>query len=435
MIRVAVIAVLLSAVAGVCQKPEQVAPTPSPMTSADQEEPSEAVLDAEAAIGKSDWKDAEAKLAPWLAAHPVDARALFDAGFVADVQNRLDDAVNLYKRAAKANPQSMESHLLLGLLLARQGKFAEARPELAQATMLDPTQGDPSLKARAWRALARMDEPSDPATASSDLLEALKLSPETPADTLMAANLADAAGQYDAAETAYRRVLAEEPQSPRASSGLAHVLIVRKQYPEAESLLRKALQTSPGDPAMTAQLAGVLAAEGKPEALPMLQKLHQQHPDTPAITRMLAEMLSESGDFAGSDTLCVEALKSSPADVDLLMEHGENLIQMARYSEAYEAFDKACQVDATNGEAWSGLAFAAERINRPSVALHALTMRSKYLPEVPSTYFLWASAYDRLHQKADAAAYYRHFLDAAGGKFPAQEEEARQRLRLLEGKK
>ena len=435
MIRFAVIAALLSAAAGFCQKPEQVAPVPSHITNTGQDEPAEAVLDAEAAIGKSDWKKAEAILAPWLTAHLSDARALFDAGYVADAQNRLDDAVGLYKRAAKANPQSMETHLSLGLLLARQGKFAEARQELATATTLEPAQGDTSLKARAWRALARIDKPSDPATASNDLIEALKLSPETPADTLMAANLADEAGQYDAAETAYRHVLAEDPQSARANSGLAHILIVRKQYPEAESLLQKALQTSPDDPVMTAQLAGVLAAEDKPEALPMLQKLHQQQPDTLAITRMLAEMLSESGDFAGSDALCVELLKSSPADIDLLVEHGENLVQLARYSEAYAAFDKASQVDPTDGEAWSGLAFVAERINQPSVTLHALTMRSKYLPEVPSTYFLWASAYDRLHQKADAAAYYRHFLDAARGNFPAQEEEARQRLRLLLVKK
>ena len=69
---------------------------------------------------KSDWKTAEAKLDPWLTTHPSDARALFDAGYVADAQNRLDDAVNLYRRATVADPKSFEAHLSLGLLLARQ---------------------------------------------------------------------------------------------------------------------------------------------------------------------------------------------------------------------------------------------------------------------------------------------------------------------------
>jgi hypothetical protein len=59
-------------------------------------------------------------------------------------------------------------------------------------------------------------------------------------------------------------------------------------------------------------------------------------------------------------------------------------------------------------------------------------MRSKVLPEVPSTYFLWATSCDTLHQKAQAIAYYHHFLDAAAGKFPEQEWQARQRLLLLE---
>jgi hypothetical protein len=62
-------------------------------------------------------------------------------------------------------------------------------------------------------------------------------------------------------------------------------------------------------------------------------------------------------------------------------------------------------------------------------------MRSKSLPELPSTYFLWATAYDTLHNKAQAVTYYHHFLDSSAGKFPDQEWQARQRLSLLEGKK
>jgi hypothetical protein len=61
-------------------------------------------------------------------------------------------------------------------------------------------------------------------------------------------------------------------------------------------------------------------------------------------------------------------------------------------------------------------------------------MRSKYLPEIPVTYFLWATAYDTLHQKASAAAYYHHFLDSAAGKMPNEEWQARQRLIILERK-
>ena len=61
-------------------------------------------------------------------------------------------------------------------------------------------------------------------------------------------------------------------------------------------------------------------------------------------------------------------------------------------------------------------------------------MRSKYLPEVPSTYFLWATAYDTLNDKKEATVYYHHFLDSSAGKFPDQELQARQRIKLLENR-
>lgn len=406
---------------------------PSP-SAAPQSIPAE-VAEAEAAIVKSDWKTAETKLDAWLAAHPSDARALFDAGYVADQQNRLEDAVGLYRRAAVANPQSFEAHVELGLLLARQGKLSDARPELAAATQLDAGAAGPAAKARAWRAMARIDRAGDPAQASEDLLQALKLSPETPEDTLLAAELASQSGQPDAAEAAYRRILAKDPNSAPANAGLAHILMARKQFPQAETLLRAALEKAPDDPVLTAQLAAVLAAQDKAEALPLLQKLHLSQPNNAAITRMLAEVLADAGDAAGADKLYIQLLAATPEDPDLLVGHGHNLLELLKYSEAFAAYDKATRLDPANAGAWGGLAFAASKTNQPSVTLHALTMRSRYLPETPSTYFLWATAYDSLHDKVSAAAYYHHFLDASAGKFPNQEWQARQRLLLLEGKK
>jgi predicted Zn-dependent protease len=386
---------------------QQVPPVPA---ATEPQTVSEQVLDAEAAIVKSDWKTAEDKLNSWLTTHAADARALFDAGYVADVQNRLDDAVSLYERAVAANPKSFEARVSLGLLLARQGRQDDARPELAVATTLDPGQAGPETKARAWRALAQIDRDANPTEASNDLLEALKLSPETADDTL----------------------LAGDPKSASANAGLAHTLIARKQYPAAETFLRSALEQDPDDPTLTAQLATVLAAQDKAEALPLIQKLHDAHPADPAITLMLAELMAEAGDAAGSDQLYLTLLAATPDDADLQIAHGQNLIHLFKYADAFTAFNKATEVSPSNADGWSGLAFAASRTNQPAIVLHALTMRSRYLPEVPSTYFLWATAYDTLHQTAEAASYYHRFLDSAAGKMPDQEWQAKQRLKVLE---
>ena len=97
-------------------------------------------------------------------------------------------------------------------------------------------------------------------------------------------------------------------------------------------------------------------------------------------------------------------------------------------------FDKATKLDSASADAWTGIAFSASKLHQPNVAIHALTMRSKFLPDVPATYFLWATSYDTLNDRVAAITYYHHFLESSGGKFPDQEWQARQRLLVLEKK-
>lgn len=398
------------------------------------------LADAEASIASSDWKTAASKLDSYLATHANDARALFDAAYVADHQDQLDRAAGFYRRAIEVNPNSFESHLGLGLLLARQGKRDEAHTELSTATTLNPGDSDPALKASAWRNLARLDKPGpdgegNAKLASDELLQALKLSPETANDTLLAADLAEDSGDHIAAEAAYRRVLAADPKSVAANSGLAHVLIESRQYPEAEKLVRAALQREPDNPVLNAQLATVLAAQNNADALPLLQKLHAAHPENLSITSMLADVLAEAGDSAGSDKLYTALLARNPDDISLLVSHGQNLVRQQQYAQALAVFDKATKLDSASVDSWTGIAFCASKLHQPSLAIHALTMRSKFIPDVPATYFLWATSYDTLNDKVAAIAYYHHFLESSGGKFPDQEWQAKQRLLVLEKKR
>ena len=417
---------------------------PKPQSSApDSAQPTQTapeLTDAEASIATADWKTASTRLDAYLLTHANDARALFDAGYVADHQDQLDRAAGFYRRAIEVNPNSFESHLGLGLLLARQGKRDEAHAELIAATTLDPGDAGPQLKARAWRALARLDKPGPDGegnanVASTELLEALKITPETSDDTLLAADLAEDSGNHEAAEAAYRRVLAANSKSVAANSGLAHVLIGRKQYAEAEKLIRLALQQEPEDPVLNAQFATVLAAQNSADAMPLLQKLHAAHPEDLAITSMLADVLAESGDAAGSDKLYIALLAKNPDDIFLLVSHGQNLVRQQQYSQAIAVFDKATKLDSASADAWSGVAFTASKLHQPSLAIHALTMRSKFLPDVPATYFLWATSYDTLNDRVAAITYYHHFLESSGGKFPDQEWQAKQRLLVLEKRK
>lgn len=403
-----------------------------------QVEVSPEITKAEGALSQSDWKTAEPILDAWIAGHPTDARALFDAGYAADAQGRNDDAVALYQRAVAANAKSFDAQISLGLLLARMGKPADARPALWAATELDPGAVGPAAKAKAWRALARIDAEGlnggdpDSQQASIDLLEALKLSPETPEDTLLAAQLAERNGDMTGAEAAYRRTLKSQPDSKEATAGLAHILITQKKYADAEALLTPLQKKYPTDATLTAQLAAVLVAEDKAEALPLLEQYHQQHPQDRTMTLMLAQVEADGGNYEESDQFYVTLLAGDPKNADLLSGHGQNLIRLKRYGEAMRAFQAATAIDETDGEAWNGLAFASFQMHQPEVTLKALSTRSKYLPETPIILFLYGASYDTLRNKKQAAAYYHRFLESAQGKFPDQEWQARQRLALME---
>ncbi len=391
---------------------------------------------AESAIAAQNYSAAAAQLDVYLSAHPGDARALFDRGYAADALGQFDIAESWYRKAIAANPQQFESHLALGLILAAKGDPGDdqaAREQLQTATQLEPNPPNPGAKAQADRALARLLSASDPAAARDALVAAIRLTQETPADTLLTAEIAENAGDNDVAEQAYRRALQSDPTSPQATAGLAHLLIAEKRYADAQPLIQAALQRNPDDPALNAQLAAVLNAQGKQaDALAVLEKLHQLRPASRSVTAMLADAEFQAGNLDQADALYQQLLANAPSDSALLDAHGRILVRQQHYADAVAAFRKAVAAQPDDADAWSGIAFADSELHQYSDELQALSMRSKFAPENPSSLFLWATAYDNLHQTKAAADYYHRFLAAAQGKFPDQEWQAKHRLVALE---
>jgi len=83
----------------------------------------------------------------------------------------------------------------------------------------------------------------------------------------------------------------------------------------------------------------------------------------------------------------------------------------------------------------SAAAIAASENHHYELALKALDVRAKSVPENPGTYFLRATCYDHLKAFKQASENYRKFLEVAAGKFPNEEWQARHRLIAIEPKK
>ena len=315
--------------------------------------------------------------------------------------------------------------------------FDQAREQLQQATQLTPDPPNPATQAEAFRTLAKLDRASDPPAARDALVQALKLSPETPADLLLTAQIAEANGDAEVAQTAYERVLAAHPApevAAAANGGLAELLIKQKKYAEAEPLLKSELARDPRDPLANAQLATVLLGQQKnDEALPVLETLRQLEPGNSSVDQMLADAYSQAGQPAKADPIYARLAAAHPGDEDVLAGQGENFLREKLYPQAQAVLERAVKLKPDDGDAWSGLAFASSQNKQYPVTLNALSMRAKLLGETPVSYFLWATSYDNLHLSKQAQEYYNKFLAAADGKYPDQEWQAKHRLVALGG--
>jgi tetratricopeptide (TPR) repeat protein len=411
---------------------------------ADAPSPQEAIntqiRSAESALESGDYAAAITALKPLAAAQPKNAHILYDLGFAQEHTGDDTAAAASYKAAIAADPTFAEPQLALGLIDARNGRVDAAHRELQAASNL--SDADPVFRARALRSLAILDEHTDPDASRDELLEALKLTPETPADILLAARLAEHANAFPEAEAAYRRLLAIIPNNPDATAGLAHALAAQGKTADAEALLTSALKTSPADPRLLSQLAAVYGAEGKSDqAIPMIEQLRSSDPSAasnPAITRLLAHLYTLTGDNAKAEPLFRSLVTQNPRDPTLLDDLASSLVQQQNFAEAQTLLTKAVAMrssfpsDSDWGEAAGHLAFAASRNHDPHMTLQALAERATVLPSSPSSLFLEATAHDTLHQYKDAERAYRAFLALAGGKYPDQEFQARHRLIALE---
>lgn len=417
---------------------------PAGTREADAPSPNEAIntqiRSAESALESGDYAAALAALKPLAAAQPKNAHILYDLGFAQEHTGDDAAAAASYKAAVAADPSLAEAQLALGLLDARSGHLDAAHSELQAASSL--SDANPAFRARALRSLAILDEHTDPDASRDELLAALKLTPETPADTLLTARLAEHAQAFPEAEAAYRRLLTTTPTDPEGTAGLAHTLTAQGKTTDAEALLTAALKTTPADPRLLSQLAAVYGAEGKPEqAIPMIEQLRTSDSAAaanPAITRLLAHLYSLTGDYAKAEPLFRSLVNQNSKDPTLLDDLASTLVEQQNFAEAQTLLTKAVAMrsgfpsDSDWGAAAGHLAFVASQNHDPHMALQALAERATVLPNSPASLFLEATAHDTLHQYKDAERAYRAFLALAGGKYPDQEFQARHRLIALE---
>jgi tetratricopeptide (TPR) repeat protein len=390
---------------------------------------------AEAAIEKRDYDGAEQLLRKLTAHDGASYVAWFDLGFVENALGRVDESIAAYRKSVAAKPDIFESNLNLGLQLAKTGQ-SDAEEFLKVATQLKPTSHAAEGQYRAWLSLAHVLEKSKPEEAIRSYLQAATLQPKEAEPHLSAGQLLEKENKFADAEQEYKQALALDSQSSDAVVGLANIYMQSRRFPEAEDSLRKLLAIHPNSGLAHIQMGRVLAAEGKnDEAVAELKAGLKLEPGDDAAHREVAELFAGAGKNDLSEGAYRELVAVHPNDAELHRRLGEALLLQKKFMPAQQEFVAAIKLKPDLADAYSGLAFAASNNKDYALVIRALDVRAKLLPEVPTTYFLRASAYDHLHDPKKAAVNYHLFLKAANGKYPEQEWQATHRLIALEPKK
>ena len=398
------------------------------------------IREAEAAIDKKDYTGAEKLLTAFVAREPKGYRAWFDLAFVYTAQDRSQDAILAYRKAVAAKPDSFESNLNLGLMLA-QGKNPDAATFLRAATGLKPTDlGDAGL-VRAWSSLAQVLENKSPQEAAAAYSEALKLQPKDAEAHLALGGIMEQSKDEKGAEAEYQQALKLATPSGNSVSGdavtaLANLYMRQKRFAEADAMLRKLVAAHPDDAVTHVQLGRVLAAEAKyDDATTELKTGLKLAPNDTSAVRDLADVDSLNKKDAEAEPLYRQLLKTQSGIAELHHALGKSLLEQHKFAEAQEEFMAAVKLKPDLGGAYGDLAAAANENKDYPLTIRALDARAKFLPELPIGYFMRASAFDHLRDHKNASLFYHKFLDVADGRFPDQEWQARHRLIAIEPKK
>lgn len=390
---------------------------------------------AEASIEKKDYAAAEPLLQKVVSANPNNYQAWFDLGFVYHAMEKTDDSIAAYRKSVAAKADVFESNLNLGLSLATT-RQPDAEVYLRAATKLKPTAHVDEGKFRAWLSLAHVIEASKPDEAIEAYHQAALLQPKDIEPHLSAGPLLEKQNRFADAEQEYKQVLILDPKSSDAMTGLVNLYMRGQRFPEAAKFLRELLALHPDDASAHMQLGRMLAAAGKnDDAIAELQSGLKLAPGDAGLQRDLADLYATTGKYDQAQVMYRFLLAANPDDADLHEGLGKAFIKQHKFPEAEKEFLAAVKLKSDFGAAYGDLAVAAEENKDYELAIRAADARAKFLPEIPMSFFLRASAYDHLRDYKNAAANYHRFLEMAGGKFPDQEWQARHRLIAIEPQK
>jgi putative PEP-CTERM system TPR-repeat lipoprotein len=364
-----------------------------------------------------------------------DALSLLAAAYAA--QNKRDQALDLYQRAAALQPDDVAMQTRLAMLEVNGGQVDKG---LAGLEQLSQNSQGAKLAGPVWVLAAlrtgKLDEAakaaeallkSDPADKTDlNLLGMVRVAQKNYADAekifsqiieqdpnFLAArrNLASVyvmTSRYDDAKKVYQKILDGNSSDAPALSGLASVAMKQNDLDAAADLLKRAQAVSPEDASPGLDLMKLYAGQKQwPKAVEVGRQLASQFPANVTVFEALGQVQGSSGDAPASVTTFKHVTELAPKAVRAWQEYANAQVQAKDLSGAHQSLAQALALDPGNGQIKSALVEIDYQRGGVDAALE--TVKSVTKDDPTGADILTATVLQRAGRRDDAIA----FLDKA----------------------
>ncbi len=171
------------------------------------------------------------------------------------------------------------------------------------------------------------------------------------------------AGDLDAAEIAYREILAMSIDHPGALNLLGALHQQKGDTPAAIEFLEKAIRIAPENADFHSNLSAAYFSKRDFErATECLETALSYQPDNPSANANMASVLLEQKRFDKAYFFAKKAHQASPAVFKYAKQLGDSCCQTDRFEEAIDAFGACIDINPENAEVVNSLGYACERL-------------------------------------------------------------------------
>jgi tetratricopeptide (TPR) repeat protein len=204
---------------------------------------------------------------------------------------------------------------------------------------------------------------------------------------------------------------------------------------EARDTLTYYLTRRPGTREIYLTLAQWSRAEGDTEqAIAYYQEALKHGADGPTLAE-LAATYEAAGDRRRAIDYYFKAVAKGAASPDVLGEYAADYAAAAEFDQALEIYQQLVDKFPENPYYLFGLSFVKQQLGRQEEARAGYLTVIRLKPDFAEPYYNLAALADADENAAEAASYYREFLNYSAGRDDLAESRAKasQRLELLEG--